>query len=199
MIAQLFYTARLSSTFGNNKKDMRSRFIILVVAIPFWGCSEQHNNIESTMTREQPDNTLVTFRDDAEVVLSIASASYNFNVEPHGCEFTLSCVTKDTAEYNPKLEVTIVLPEPPNIVAGDKWANQPAYIDRDPLFNLTNYYEWVHEGFEDFTLEVLKVSDDVITCRLTGTITLNPGPNKEFRVSVLADFKRDKSIERSVW
>ena len=178
---------------------MQTPLPILAVALLLIGCGEKPKGEATTKVRDQPGNTLVTFRDGAEVVLPVSSASYDFNVEPHGCEFTLSCSTKEISEYNPKLEVTIVLPEPPEIAPGDKWENQPAFIDRDPLFNLTNYYEWVHEGFESFSLEVLAVSGDVLTCRLTGTITLNPGPGTEFRASVVADCRRDKSTKRSAW
>jgi hypothetical protein len=133
------------------------------------------------------------------VTLPITKATYNFNIEDHGCEFTLVCSTEKNREYNPELEVTIVLPEPPSIQAGDKWLNQPAYIDQHPLFNLTNYYEWTHEGFEDFSVEVQEITEDTITCKLTGTITLNPGPHVDYRASVLAEFTKDKSAERSIW
>ena len=153
------------------------------------------------MTRSQPDNTLRVSRDGIDVLFPVSRAAYNWKLKKHGYEFTLTCQTVELPEndYPPNLEVTIVLPDEPNIEAGVEWLNQPAYIDKDPLYNVTNYYEWTHEGFEDFSLHILKVEEVSITCRLTGYISLNSSGDDPTPVSILANFHRDASVERGVW
>src|SRR4051812_1187835 len=111
---------------------------------------------------EQSVNTLVV-HDRQPVVFHISSASYNLleRDDPHRFELTFHCSTESNpdVQHHPWLEVTIVLESKPPIEIGSGWHNQPGYIERQHLWNVSGYYEWTHENFEDFTVVVRQRSD----------------------------------------
>ncbi|MFT5469333.1 MAG: hypothetical protein ACI8UO_004453 [Verrucomicrobiales bacterium] len=149
----------------------------------------------------QPANTFDILRNDERILFPVSEAGYRWKIEPNGCEFTLRCEAEDTPEHNhgPLLEVTLILKNEPRLVAGTEWTNQPAYVEDPELGWLTNYYEWTHEGFENFSLKILNISGEgVLTCRLIGMVSLNPDRMDQVPVSVVADFKHDETVRRGV-
>ncbi len=153
------------------------------------------------MSPLQPENKLRVARDGKDVLFPVSLAAYNWKRKKHGVEFTLKCQTTALSDkdYPPNLEVTIVLAEEPEIKVGSEWLNQPAYIDRDPLYNVTNYYEWAHEGIEKFSVNILRISGDTITCNISGYVSLNTTGDDPRPVSIMAEFKRENSLSRGVW
>ena len=176
------------------------RFFATCTLAVLVGCDKAPTG-DAVMVTTQPPNTLKIARDGVDVFFPVTEAAFNWIVRPHGCEFTLICKTGELEgqDHNPKMEATIVLPAEPEIAVGSEWLDQPAYIEKDPLYNLTNYYEWTHEGFEDFSLRILEVSGSRLKCHLTGFVSLNPSGRNPVPVSILADFDRDQAVKRGVW
>lgn len=165
------------------------------------GLSKTERHPETTMRKEpQPKNTLQIERKGKLVLFPVTRATYNWQREGHGVEFTLACEAGDLLgqDFPPKVEVTIVLDKEPKIEAGAQWNRQPAYIDKDPLYNLSNYYEWAHEGFENFSISILEAGNNKMLCRLTGYVSLNRSVDVPVLVSIVAEFLRDESLARSV-
>ena len=177
---------------------IRTAIACLLLAVV--GC-ESRDDPNETMATTQPKNTLRVEREGTLVDFPLSEASYNWVRRPHGIELTFACRAAEhpDQDHPPKVEVTIVLSEEPEIRAGVEWLNQPAYIDRDPLYNLTNYYGWTHEGFEDFSVRILGVEGSSVTCKLDGYISLNTDSDDPQPVSIVADFERDESMKRGVW
>lgn len=165
------------------------------------GHSKTERLPETSMRKEpQPKNTLQVARDGKLVLFPVSQAAYNWKREGHGVEFTLACKAGEVSgqDFPPKVEVTIILDDEPKIEAGAQWNKQPAYIDKDPLYNLSNYYEWTHEGFEDFSVSIMEVGNNKMLCRLTGYVSLNRSVDVPVLVSIVAEFLRDESLARSV-
>lgn len=175
------------------------RLTVAFLLVMLCGCSKDLEQ-NSPMPSSQPENTLAVKRDGAVVNFPVSEAVYNWKREEHGVEFTLMCRTAELADqdYEPNLEVTIVLADEPNIKVGSEWLNQPAYVEKNPLYNLTNYYEWTHEGFEDFSVSIRHIDEDTITCHITGYVSLNTSGDDPTLVSIVARFKHDESVERGV-
>ena len=181
----------------HSARSLPPSFAILVLALSVVACDSNNPSLPSSMTPNQPENTLRIEGDGDPVNYPIKEATYNWMARDHGVEFTLQCKTADVPDQDnpPKLEVTIVLDEKPELKAGSKWLNQPGYIDRDPLYNMTNYYQYSHESFEDFSVVILNTKEDIISCHIKGIAGEYGGDP----VSIFADFKRDESLKRGVW
>jgi CheY-like chemotaxis protein len=131
----------------------------------------------------------------------LAAATFNCTERPHGWETTFHCETLPNGgdPLHPKLEVTVVTAAKPQIVMGQRWDRQPAYIEREGLWNLTNYYEWGHEAFEDFAVEIVDQNPDGILCWIAGDISLNRQAIPNTHVRVFGWFRHSAETKRSVW
>jgi len=156
----------------------------------------------SCQQMKAPQNTdkhLTIHLKENDIIYQIESASYNIRKEKTWYEFTLDIQTIELAErdYHPNVELSIVLKDIPKLKPGLKWIKQPCYIDDVEIGNITNYYEWCHEGFDDFNLEILSIKNNKIECVITGYIILNHQEDKPVKVSIHALFDHNKNLERS--
>ena len=129
---------------------------------------------------------------------AVNTAKYNINKTELGYELTLEVYTKETKEmsYNPSLELTIVFPREPTLKVGDIWRNQSSQTK--DLENLSNFYIWTHENFENYTVEVLEKTHLYIVFRVEGYIELNPSEDGTTKVSITTKFALDKNLSRNV-
>ena len=146
------------------------------------------------------DNTLVIGEGQKTISFNTVEAKCNIRAVATGYELTFSCHTEkdDSLDYNPHLEVTIFQKDEPSLVTGNEWSKQPAYIDEDGFDNMTNYYQWSHEGLENFSVSILEHGDNTVKALIRGEIDLNAQDNIEPIVSVLAYFKIDAELGRGV-
>jgi hypothetical protein len=151
---------------------------------------------------QSSDNTLIV-HDRKKQAFEIAEATFNFveRDSPPRFELTFRCSTRPINGIydHPNLEVTIVLQSEPVLLAGQTWALQPAYVDRENIWNVTNYYEWTHENFEDFTVSIREKRETSLLCEISGHIKLNRQDLPKTPVVVLAWFIQNPNTKRSVW
>ena len=138
---------------------------------------------------------------DKDLTTTIKSAEYNINKVNNWYEFTLRADTKesDIFDYAPNVEITVICNEYPKLEKGKAWKNQPCYIEEEGKDNLTNFYMWTHEGFDNYDLTILDVNEETITCKIVGYIELNHQEEKPTKVSIQAKFIREKEVERSFY
>lgn len=138
---------------------------------------------------------------DKDLSAPIESAEYNIIKEKGWYEFTLRVNTEETEsfDYPPNVEITVICYEPPEITKGKTWKKQPCYIDKEGITNVTNFYMWTHEGFDNYDLTILDVDEETITCKIVGYIELNNQEEKPTKVTIQAKFIRDKEVERSFY
>lgn len=151
---------------------------------------------------KQTEDTLVVY--DREVQ-EFRSAEATFNLverdDPYRFELTFYCSTIpiDGICHHPNLEVTIVTESKPKLTEGQTWSHQPAYIDQENIWNVTNYYEWTHEGFDDFTVSIHGLRESSMLCEITGHVRLNRQELTKTQVVVWAWFTHNSNTKRSVW
>ena len=165
-------------------------FTVILIASLCQSCKKQ--------TPPQAAETLRAHQQGSILDFPVVGAYYNWVTKENGCELTFACDTAVIPEehHNPNLEVTILLTEPPVVASGAEWLNQPAYVDQEAM---TNYYQWSHEGFEDFSVTILAVEGEEVHCRVSGLIKLNVEGRTLKPFTVIARFQRDKSLGRGVW
>jgi hypothetical protein len=175
-------------------KEMKIRFATSIVSFALLGCdkpTQQMNTDPNSLEIRLPAGTQT---------LVVSEASYNLKQVDYGYELTFSCETEESSEveYPPNLEVTVFSEEKPLLASGSAWENQPAYVDSVELGHLTNYYQWTHEGFENFSVRIMDVGEDSMRCLISGSVSLNPDGDDPVNVVVNANFLLDPNLGRGV-
>ena len=153
------------------------------------------------MMKSTQKNTLTIHKEEIEL-FETKTGEYNIVKENHGYELTFSFDTKEVIDdedldlYNPKVEVTIICSQKPTLNLHQSWKNQPGYIDATNLYNVTNFYQWTHENFNNFDLEIVGKEGSLLTVLLTGYIELNAGSNIPVKVTAKAIFNHNPELTR---
>jgi CheY-like chemotaxis protein len=152
------------------------------------------------LPEDERDRNSFLILDAFPVEFRVDAATFNSVATSHGWETTFRCDTLALEGYtvHPRLEVTVVTKLEPQLRTGLRWDRQPAYIEKDGVWDLTSYYEWRPEALEEFTVEILERDPEGMLCWIAGRISQNRQTFPTTQVRVLGVFRHSEDTRRSV-
>jgi len=152
------------------------------------------------LPEDERDRNSFLIQDAFPAEFRLDIATFNSVETSSGWETTFRCNTHalEDGAACPRLEVTVLTKLEPDLQAGLRWDRQPARVENEGVWNLSDYFEWKHEPLQEFMVEIVERDSMGVLCWIAGRISENRQTFPSTHIRVLGIFRHSQDTKRSI-